>query len=448
MQIVRFKIEDCFGIELFEITEAGKMNLITGGNWAGKSSVIKALEHLFLGSGIKMNIVRNGADKTKLMGVLDNGLSIERTTNRASGKVTVVDGEGRVVPKPQTLLNALFGGDGLNPLKFFQAKPAERLRQILASAPFILKPEVVVKAAGELAEHLDLESVDFTPHGIDVLKGIADTVYGNRHQQNRQVTLLAKSVELERQQLPDTTDLDRFEGFDYDKASSSLQAANNAIAEHRAKESELSGLRETAQQIVDSIKATEDQLAELKKRHAEVKVNGKRLKAEVEDFEEPEVAQLRQDLSDWQQAQEVLSALKAIKRRESELQSERAKHEALDRLYGILNKDLPRQALSRMKLPMKGVAIDGDRITLNGVSLDGLSTSEQMQFAVDFAVAMIGEIGLICIDDWEHMDATNRADFIRSASKAKGKDGGNVQFFFAQVTDGKLRHEILGADPA
>jgi recombinational DNA repair ATPase RecF len=443
MQIATITIRNFLGIKTFKITQAGKMNLITGDNGVGKSTVIKAIREAFKGSGIKPELIRNGADKAEILIQLDSGLCIERTLTGTSNNVKVVSPDGAPISKPQTFLKALLSGHNFNPVGFFQQKPAERRAQFLSSVPFTLDPDTVTEAAGDLSPLLDINSIDFTGHGLDVLAAIAQQVYDKRREQGLQVTQLDKSIKQERKELSDTTGVERFEAFNYQGALKDLQAAEAQIAAHGEKVVELDGLREQGARMLESIKEREERLAALKQHFSEVQAQGKQLAAKVKAFNPPEVEQLRRDLSDYEQAQKVLSALDTIKHRESGLEAEADKHKMLDLLYGIIKNDLPRQALLGMKLPMEGLRIDGDNIMLGDVPIEMLSTSEQMRLAVQIAKALAGDLKLVCVDGYEALSPKTQKLFVAEA----GPDDG-FEYFIARVGDGELRHEILGADPA
>ena len=45
-----------------------------------------------------------------------------------------------------------------------------------------------------------------------------------------------------------------------------------------------------------------------------------------------------------------------------------------------LTKEIPEDLIKKAKLPVEGLTIDGNDIKINGVSLDNLSSSEQLNF--------------------------------------------------------------------
>jgi DNA repair exonuclease SbcCD ATPase subunit len=114
-----------------------------------------------------------------------------------------------------------------------------------------------------------------------------------------------------------------------------------------------------------------------------------------------------------------------ILREEAEIaEDESGRLSALCEWFG---NDLPAQAVREAKLPIPGLALSGEKITVDGKPLDDLSTSEQMEVTMAIAKSLAGELKVICIDGAERLDEKTRAEFIRQA------DGDEFYYFVTRV---------------
>jgi hypothetical protein len=107
-----------------------------------------------------------------------------------------------------------------------------------------------------------------------------------------------------------------------------------------------------------------------------------------------------------------------------------ALEEESDRLTALVEKfgkELPAKALAEAKLPIEGLALDGERIAVNGIAIDDLATSEQIGITLSIARALSKELPLICIDGVERLDEESFAEFTRQAEA----DG--FQYFVTRV---------------
>ncbi len=101
-------------------------------------------------------------------------------------------------------------------------------------------------------------------------------------------------------------------------------------------------------------------------------------------------------------------------------------------LTAILDKlDVLKQSLASA-LPVPGLELTADGLTLDGVPFQRVNKAKQIQVAVSIAKLQAGELGLIVIDDLEHLDSESFAAF-RDAAEASG-----LQFVAARVADSEL----------
>jgi hypothetical protein len=108
----------------------------------------------------------------------------------------------------------------------------------------------------------------------------------------------------------------------------------------------------------------------------------------------------------------------------TEAEAESARLSALVDRFG---NDLPAQAVREAKLPIPGLALSGEKITVDGKPLDDLSTAEQVGVTSAIARSLAEELKVICIDGWERLDEKTRAEYIRQA------EGDEFYYFVTRV---------------
>jgi hypothetical protein len=124
--------------------------------------------------------------------------------------------------------------------------------------------------------------------------------------------------------------------------------------------------------------------------------------------------------------QAILGDAIAAEASQDVLQSEA---DALDGMVIKFRDDLPAQVLSEAKLPIEGLKIDGDDITVGGIPIDQLSGAEKMELALSIvrALAENAPLKLICIDGVEQLDDDSLAAFEKQAK------GDGFQYFVSRV---------------
>jgi DNA repair ATPase RecN len=450
MKITKISILNFLGVAAFKTNRLGKLNKLTGGNGTGKSSVLKAITEAFKSSGVDPNLVKVGEDRAEILIEIDEKVLVERKITAGSNQAKVVV-NGQPLSAPQKWLSDLFAPYQFDPTGFFLAKPKERRSMLLSSIAFRLDPKKLFTYIGdpEDAQMLNLEQYDFSMHGLELLGKIAADIYDRRHEQNLAVTRLKKALEQDRLDIPETFDAAKWQGFDLVQVTDRIAAMRQEIMQHENAEAELEDLRGKVRSINTGIERKESEIERLKaeihrleaeivadrKEAADVQNRGKALKQRVESFVRPDVDSLKKQIEEYHQAQKLVNKLAEIERKEAELESESAIHQDLDRLHKLLVNDVPRKALAEIKLPIKGLEIKGDDIVVDGHSIDTLSTSEQIRFAVNIARSLAGKLKVICVDRYESLDADARKVFEKEC------ETDDFEYFMTQVTSGALSLE-------
>ena len=438
MKITKLRILNFLGISRLSIDRCGKINRITGGNGTGKSSVLKAITAAFKSSGVDPMLIRTDEDKAEILIELDNNVTIERTMTSRTNTARVTVGQ-EPVSSPQTYLKSLFSSLSFNPVEFFLADKKERRRLLLQAIPFQLTEEGLKKALdGYVAggfEHLDL-----TRHGLVVIDDLTNTATETRKLHNRQVKELQNSIALDRRALPDPLpDVEKFREFDYSKVAKQLEAARIKTAKHEQLQAEVTYLQDSQKTTQERLIEIAGKIEELKLEHHTTSEADKEMaqrintkQKELDIFEVPPIKEIEQEIDQFVETRQVVLAIDQIEEREKHLTGEVSKAQELDDLVKALSKSIPRKLLAAVKMPVEGLAVSGGDITVGGVALDTLSTSEQMKLGVTLAKKLSGDLKVICVDRFESLQESARKVFEEEAM------GDEFEYFITQVTDGNL----------
>lgn len=456
MHITKLTVLEYLGVGAFKCDRFGKFNILTGKNRIGKSSVLKAITEGFKSSGKDPNVIKIDSDKAEIIIELDNSILVHRKVTRDEDDVTdnkvkvVVDGQP--LEKPQAFLNALLGPNQFNPVDFYQSAAKERRELLLKAIFFQLSREGLAKQLGEDAVLVALDQYDFSKHGIEVLEKIRTDIYDKRREQGQHVTRLTKALEQDTKDLPEVVDQEALASFNYEAKLEEMVAARESIAEHNSmvellKEKRLAKAK-SLQKITDieakieflkrSLEEAQQSLEQAHKDADAIQEEGVALKARLDAFEPPDIGGMETELANYRSMQSVVIKLEEIEKRRKALEDEKVLHTRLDDFYKRLTGDIPRACLAAIKLPIKGLTFEGDDILINGVSVDKMSTSEQISFAVRLARELAGKLKVICIDRFESLDPEARAAF-----ELEAKDD-EFEYFMTQVTSGDLALEQRG----
>jgi len=450
MKIIRIRIKDFLGISQFK-ADCGKLNHIKGGNGVGKTSIVKAIIEAFKVRGHDPDVIRVGADKSEIHIELSDGLSVERVITPTGNRPKVVK-DGRPVSKPAAYLGNLVGPFSFNPVEFFLAKPAERRTLILSSIPFTVNADSLYEtlATEGVPIPMDLSTFDYEQHGLQVLENVQKGVFEMRAEVNRDKTQLAKAIEQDKADIPDTFDAEKYRDYDVTTTVAKMQDARDKEAAHDRDFQRLEQLRKDKDGAVASIELHEQRIRELeaeiestkklisegKQRVVDIVAEGKTLRATIDAYEPPPIAELSDELKNYKHFEEIAQRLKDIDRREQRLEETTDHHDELNTLYKALTTKIPRLMLAQLKLPVDNLEIKGDNIFVDGKAIDKLSTSEQMEFALSVAKALAGDLRVVCIDRYESLDDDAKAKFQALA------DGDGFEYFVTEVTSGELVMEV------
>lgn len=378
-KIVSLTAENFKRLKAVHIEPDGNVVVISGRNAQGKSSVLDSIWAALAGAAGAKNLdrpIRDGEKHAEVTVELDDLTVTRRWTERGS-TLTVTSKDGQRQAKPQQVLDALIGKLAFDPLAFATAKPADQRTMLLD----------VVGLADAVAE----------------LERQRKGVYDARTDVNRDVKRLQAQVQAAQvQPLPaGVTGL-----VDIATLSQQLQQA-------LAARSQFDLLRNRLRDVDRDIEEVQRRLKQLQTEREVIIAEGVALSPTLET--EAAIEGLQERISN---AENINAAVRANEGRAAlarELADAQAKSEHFT--ANIEEIDASKAALlAGAALPVVGLGVDEEGITLNGVPFTQASAAERLKVSVAMAMAMNPSVRVICIRDAALLDSNSMASLARFAA--------------------------------
>ncbi len=296
MKIKRLVINNCLGIKELQVNP-GKINIISGGNEKGKTSILECIEKALNNTERRAKFIRDGEEEGTLFVELDNGMEINRKINAADDGTVKVVQNGSTIKKPETVLKSIVGGFNFNPVDFIQKKDKEQTEILLSLIPMCVTKDMLLEWFGEVPP------VDLTQHAVKVLEYLAEKYfYDKRALANGKVKECENEITCIRAQLPDNYNVDYWRNIviaDKWRLVDKAKEVNNRIEESKKlisnKEVELQNI---SNKYSLKIKEADEQLQVKIKNANEQADNWKdKIKAEIQGYED-EIKDLEKQILD------------------------------------------------------------------------------------------------------------------------------------------------------
>jgi len=425
MKIVKISIHNFLKLKDVEMNPS-QTNVIVGKNKQGKTSILKAIRAAFTGD-VDATSIRIGEGKAEITVELDN-LSIKRTITEKGNYLDISNADGMKMQAPQKFLDGILGSFSFNPIEFFDKKPSERKKYLLNAIKLTITAEELSKYTGQM-----LNGLDYGAHALEVIESARKYYYDKRTAANSEVTKKQKSLQDLVQSIP--------EGFDPKSVDESvIQQMRDAIQKDKtekvkaeAHEASIASLQKQETDIKEQIAALE---SKLKTVQTDI-VSALEVKFDYSDDKTIEAAE--ETLAGLESKRELVFTAKRSEEVRAELSTAMAEAESLDVIVKRLTKEIPEDLIKKAELPVEGLTIDGDDILINGVSIDNLSSSEQLKFGLQIVRALNGDFKVICVDGIESLDAESFEFFLKEI------EDDSYQYFVTRV-DGAHNHSIVIED--
>ena len=378
MKIVRLTASNVKRLKAVEITPDGTLQVITGRNAQGKTSVLDAI-WLALGGGAASREIsrpiRAGEDEASV--TLDLGDLIVSRTWDENGKtaLTVTAADGARYRSPQTLLDQLVGKLSFDPLAFTRLKPAEQREALL-----------------------DLLGLDFTDADRERAR-----LYDQRLDTGRKAHAYGDLPKLPKdapvREVSAATVLDRI-----GTAQRQRRAIDDLLSYATTRRNRAVDLARQIEQLTKDLEAIERQIAatETQIDAAPVPEDMDALRAELEGIESRN--------TEARENARILAAREAQKALEGEY---------TDLSHAIDGIDARKaDALAAAEMPVEGLGFDDQGVTFRGVPFSQASSAEQIRVSLAMAMALNPTLRVIRILDGSLLDADSMAAITAMASDA------------------------------
>ncbi len=465
MRLAQIAAQNAKGFENFDYTCAD-VNIITGRNGTGKTSVRDLVCALFSTEGNR-KLLRTGSESGYIMAVLEeDGETWTVRRDLKPGKVSeakIKSSRAGTLGASATFLKRIMDPVAMDPLrKAMNASPKEQANILLETLPQALEQGSVLKAVDGViqfpAKVADKIKAAEPREGLDAIRAAYDHIYETRRKFNGDAETkrtFAGQLRDAVKEPPNGSDWGA-EADRKDRECRSLEdekagAERDSLQQfHREKETAEQSHRGRADEIDKDIDAKIEALERERKTRTDA--------SRAQSDKEVEAARESQKKRDQDKAAELDPKIAAL-RSEAAVARDRATKAAEDRRT-IANAETAEReaaqheeqsqkltdALKRLKgletklletLPIPGLKIEGGAAYLNGVPLEEVNTAEQVKFWVKVMVrrAIDRDLGVIVVDDAEHLDDINFPTLVEGAKRS------GMQFFICKMEPHEFRIE-------
>lgn len=432
MKIVKLTIKNFLKLKDIEMNPS-KTNIIIGKNKQGKTSILKAIKAAFDGK-VDESVIREGEGKAEIVVELDD-LNVRRTITEKGTYLDVSNKEGFKVPAPQKYLDGILGTFSFNPVQFFELKPIDRKKYLLNAIKLTITQDELAVFTGE-----KLTGIDFTKHALEVVEDARKWYYDRRTSANTEATKKRKTLDELSAKLPEGFDPKTVSEEHIKELQKAIQEDEKVQIKQQEHERFLAGLQKQEKEILDDIAKIELSLKEKKDKLVETQ---KEIAAAADfhyDVSDPTTIQVAKDtLAKLEGQRELVFTHKRVEELRGELSVAVAEADKLDAVVVKLTKEVPQELVKKAQLPVEGLTITDDDILISGKSLDNLSSSEQLKFALNIVRKLNETFKVICIDGIETLDKDNFELFLKEI------ESDDYQYFVTRV-DGDVKGGIVIED--
>lgn len=419
MKIAKITIHNFLKLKDVEINPS-HTNVIVGKNKQGKTSILKAIRTAFTGDADSTSI-RIGESKAEIT-VEMSDLTIKRSITQKGNYLDISNADGMKMPAPQKYLDGILGTFSFNPIEFFDKKASERKKYLLNAIKLTINQEQLAEYTGEPLIGLDYEGT----HALEIVEQARKWYYDKRTVANSEVTKKKKALEELSAQIPSDFDPKSVSDEQIAMFREAIQKDKQEAIRKEENDKAITSLQARELKLQEELKAVQDEIVQ----RSEAKF----------DVSDPMAISAAEDaLKALESKRELAYTVKRANEVRGELDVAVQEATKLDTIVKRLAKEIPDDLIARANLPIEGLVIDGDDIKINDVSVDNMSSSEQLKFGLQVVRALNGEFKVICVDGIESLDKESFEFFL---NEVKDDD---YQYFVTRV-EGDTPHSIVVED--
>lgn len=379
MKIIRLTAENVKRLKAVEITPDGTVQVITGRNAQGKTSVLDAI-WLALGGGPAARgttrPIRDGEDHASVTLTLSGDddrpdLIVTRTWTGGKTALTVTAADGAKYPSPQAVLDGLVGRLSFDPLEFTRRSARDQVAALLEIVDLDVDlDDLARKRAGAFDRRTEIGRTGKALEGQLAGLGKPEDAPEVEVSASALIAQIRAAQEQAAAQVRDLTHRDRLaeDAEQLRKQIEALQARLDRILADLAE----AGATVAAHTPVPDVTELQDRLEAAEDTNRAVRRNAQR--ADV-------AGQLHSARETYQSYSDEIAAI------------DRAKADAL----------------AAASFPVEGLGFDDDGVTYQGVPFSQASSAEQIRVSLAMAMALNPKLRVIRITDGSLLDADNLA---------------------------------------
>jgi len=411
MKIIKLTIHNFLKLKDVEV-DPSKVNVIVGKNKQGKTSILKAIQAAFTGK-VDETSIHDSETKAEITVDMDE-FKIERTITGKGNYLTVSNKDGWQVPAPQKFLDGMIGKFSFNPVEFFNLKSSEKKEYLLKAIDIKLTPEKLEAIIGEKVD------MDLDRHGLEVIAELYKHYYQKRAESNKIVSMKEKTVKELSSKIP--------EDFNRGKTGailiSEIDTLRRAVTANENNKIVVVNLNR-------NIKESSDRISNLEKELANEKAKLKGFSDQLVSIKIEDTTAIEEQMIAAEEEREIIQLIKQVDQSSAELSEEIKIQEKLEAIVTKLSKEVPDQLIKEADLPVEGLKVEENSVSLNGVDIENLSASEQLNFALQIVRKLNGKFKIICIDGVEILDKETFEWFVSEIEKD------DYQYFITRVDGDK-----------
>lgn len=438
LKISKINIHNLLGIEDLEITPTGNIIEVSGRNGRGKSSVLESIKGA-LGISDYSKLLRNGEESGQV--TLDLGdMRLERKYTekgdklKLQGKVAGTDSYSNLTA-PAKILKGLFNPNSINPLSLLTAKPKELLDAVLMAMPMAVDGK-------EFSEIVGDTDFDLDEHALVVIDKVTKEIFTERTGVNRDLKTAKTTMEQLEATLPEvipSTDELEQEIEDNNAAMESIKSSARKVGRVvRQEYSEKLTAKEYELSLVETdIEALLEQIDILKETKANLQGDLRSLNTErdtkAEAAVEAELGKVDELQERNQQLAKQMSELGVYSNTQKQVAQWASQVKTSQKKANGLTSSLEKLQEYKEKLcedlPIEGLEIKDGNLYYNDVVFETLNTASKVTLVIELAKLSAGDLGIVVIDNSEHLDTETYKAFIEEAAKT------DLQFIVSRVDD-------------
>lgn len=394
MKIVKLVAENVKGLKAVEITPDENLQIISGANGQGKSSVLDSIWLAIGGSEASKGSnttrpIRDGENHAVAQVDLGNIVVTRKWTSNDKSTLKVESKDGAQFKSPQTMLNDLIGKLSFDPLSFSNLDEKKQLETLLKMVDLPKDPAEIESEKKKLFAERTVVNRE-----VKALKVQFDSLpyHEGVPEEEVQSSEILKEMAEAQKILQENNEIRN----NYNQLGNDYKSLQHEI-EYDSKEIE---------RLENNLKSLKAQRDDKLTRLEDIAQEGSELQVKVQSLVDPDLSEFHNKLS------EVDGINAKVRDNKIKLQREVAYDKVLSE-SNRLTREIERlevekqELIKSAKFPIDGLSFDENGVLYNGVPFKQCSSAERLKVSMAMAMALNPKLRVIRIMDGSLLDSKN-----------------------------------------